>query len=144
MPKSSDERPTFYPRDRQEWRAWLDTNHATSKVIWLIYYKKDSGHPTVAYDEAVEEALCYGWIDSTLNKLDDQRFMQSFLPRKAKSPWSAVNKRRIERLIEQGLMAGPGFAKIETAKKDGSWTVYDDSETLSIPDVNKQAVNEND
>ena len=62
------ERPMFYPRDQQEWRAWLAENHATSKVIWLITYKKDSGQPTVPYDEAVEEALCYGWIDSTVNK----------------------------------------------------------------------------
>jgi uncharacterized protein YdeI (YjbR/CyaY-like superfamily) len=144
MPKSSAERPTFYPRDRQEWRAWLETNHATSNAIWLVYYKKDSGQPTVTYDEAVEEALCYGWIDSTPNKLDDQRFMQLFSPRKAKSPWSGLNKRRIESLMQQDLMAEPGLAKIEAAQKDGSWTLYDDIETLTIPHDLQQALNENE
>lgn len=134
------ERPMFYPRNQQEWRAWLAENHATSKVIWLITYKKDSGQPTVPYDEAVEEALCYGWIDSTVNKLDEVRAIQMFTPRKAKSPWSGLNKRRIESLMQQGLMMPPGLAKIEIAKKDGSWLLYDDIETLTIPPDLQQAL----
>jgi uncharacterized protein YdeI (YjbR/CyaY-like superfamily) len=133
MAKSASERPMFYPRDRQEWRAWLAENHATSKAIWMVYYKKDSGQPTVPYDEAVEEALCFGWIDSTVNKLDETKFLQLFSPRKAKSPWSGLNKRRIESLMQQGLMMPSGLAKIEQAKKDGSWLLYDDIETLTIP-----------
>jgi uncharacterized protein YdeI (YjbR/CyaY-like superfamily) len=140
MPKLTSERPMFYPRDRQEWRAWLAENHATSKAIWLIYYKKDSGQPFVAYHEAVEEALCFGWIDSTVNKLDDGRFLQFYTPRKAKSGWSGLNKRRIESLMQQGLMMPPGLAKIEIAKKDGSWTLYDDIETLTIPEDLQQAL----
>lgn len=140
MAKQTSERPMFYPRDRQEWRTWLAENYATAKAIWLIYYKKDSGQPTVTYEEAVEEALCYGWIDSTPNKLDELRFIQLFSPRKAKSPWSALNKRRIESLMAQGLMMPPGLAKIETAQKDGSWTLYDDIETLTIPPDLQQAL----
>ena len=143
MPKPTSERPTFYPTNRQEWRAWLADNHATSKAIWLIYYKKDSGRPTISYEEAVEEALCYGWIDSTLNKLEDGRLIQSFMPRKAKSPWSGLNKRRIESLMQQGLMMPPGLAKIEIAKKDGSWWLYDDIETLTIPVDLEQALTAN-
>lgn len=144
MPKLTSDRPMFYPRDRQEWRAWLAENHATSKAVWLVYYKKDSGQPFVAYGEAVEEALCFGWIDSTVNKLDDGRFLQFYTPRKPKSGWSGLNKRRIESLMQQGLMMPPGLAKIEIAKKDGSWSVFDDIETLTIPADLQQALAANE
>lgn len=143
MPKLTSERPMFYPRDRQEWRVWLTENHAALQAIWLIYYKKDSGQPTVTYDEAVEEALCFGWIDSTVNKLDDGRFLQLYTPRKAKSAWSGLNKRRIESLMQQGLMMPAGLAKIEAAKKDGSWSLYDEIETLTIPSDLEQALADN-
>jgi uncharacterized protein YdeI (YjbR/CyaY-like superfamily) len=123
---------TFYAKNRHEWREWLKANHDNAAGIWLMYYKKGSGKPRVAYDEAVEEALCFGWIDSRPNALDDERYIQRFSPRNPKSPWSKLNKQRVERLIEQGLMTAAGLAKIEAAKQDGSWSVYDAIEDLQI------------
>lgn len=124
----------FYPEDRAAWRAWLEANHATSPGIWLIYYKKNTGKPTVTYDEAVEEALCFGWIDSVPNKLDEERHMQVFTPRKPKSPWSKLNKQRIKTLFEKDVMMPAGLEKIEAAKKDGSWTLLDAIEELVLAD----------
>ena len=102
--KQAEERETFQANSRGEWRGWLERNHGRPDGIWLVSYKKASGKPGVSYPEAVEEALCFGWIDSRPNALDDERYMQYFSPRKPKSPWSAVNKRRIEDLIARGLM----------------------------------------
>lgn len=128
-----DTRETFEAGSRAAWRGWLERNHERTAGIWLVSYKKASGKPGVSYPEAVEEALCFGWIDSRPNALDDERYMQYISPRKPKSPWSAVNKRRIERLIADGLMAPPGMAKIEAAKRDGSWSAYDAIEALDVP-----------
>lgn len=130
----------FYPEDRDAWRSWLHENHASSEGVWLIYYKKHTGMPTVSYDEAVEEALCYGWIDSVPNKIDDQKYMQLFSPRKKKSPWSKLNKDRIEKLIQNGSMMVPGMEKIEQSKKDNSWTALDNIEALIYPDYFKTAL----
>lgn len=126
--------PRYYPPTRADWRNWLATNHATAMGVWIIYYKKHTGQPTVPYDDAVEEALCYGWIDSKPNKLDDERYMQLFTPRKPKSPWSRLNKQRIEKLEQAGLIAEAGWAKIKAAKEDGSWTILDPIENLEIPE----------
>ena len=106
---------------RKAWRQWLQENHTSSPGIWMIYYKKGSEKRRFDYGEAVEEALCFGWIDSLPRKLDEARSMLKFTPRKAKSPWSQLNKKRINRLIAAGLMVETGLAKIEKAKKDGSW-----------------------
>ena len=125
---------TFYPRSRQEWREWLQVNHDKKKSVWLIYYKKKSNTPTVLYSEAVDEALCFGWIDSKAKPIDEHTFMQFFSRRKEKSVWSKINKEKIERLIEQGLMTLAGFDIIEKAKKNGSWTILDEAEALIIPD----------
>lgn len=122
----------FYARSRAEWRAWLEAHHATEAGVWLIYYKQHSSQPRVEYEEAVEEALCFGWIDSRPNTLDDERYMQLFTPRKAKSPWSKSNKERVEKLIAQGRMATAGLAAIEAAKRNGSWNAYDAIENLSV------------
>jgi uncharacterized protein YdeI (YjbR/CyaY-like superfamily) len=108
-------------RNRKEWRKWLQNNYSTSPGIWLVYYKKDSDKPTISYDEAVEEALSFGWIDSKANTLDDERYMQVFTPRKQGSIWSKINKQRVEKLIKNELMTSPGLEKVEVAKKDGSW-----------------------
>lgn len=124
--------PTVYASDRHEWRAWLEQNYATSTGIWLVYYKKGSGKPSVTYDEAVEEALCFGWIDNRVNAMDEARYMQAFTPRKPKSSWSKVNKQRVERLIEAGLMTPAGLEKITAAKQDGSWTLLDAIEELQF------------
>jgi uncharacterized protein YdeI (YjbR/CyaY-like superfamily) len=112
-------------KNRAAWRSWLERNHNKEKEIWLAYYKKASGKTSITYIEALEEALGYGWIDSTVNKLDDDRFMQKWTPRKEKTIWSAANKARVEKLIAEGRMAAPGLAKIEIAKRNGSWTRLD-------------------
>jgi uncharacterized protein YdeI (YjbR/CyaY-like superfamily) len=110
-----------HPKTRKAWRQWLQKNHASSPGIWLIYYKTESGKRKLSYAEAVEEALCFGWIDSLPRKLDEQRAMLKFTPRKPKSAWSQLNKTRIKKLIEQSLVTEAGHFKIERAKKDGSW-----------------------
>lgn len=125
---------TIYFPTRREWREWLQKNHQTEPGVWVIFYKKNSGQPTMTYDESVEEALCFGWIDSVANKIDEVSFKQLFSPRKPKSGWSRPNKIRIERLIAEGQMAEVGLAKIEAAKIDGSWTKLDAVEELLIPD----------
>jgi len=107
--------------NREEWRAWLEKNHANVKEIWLIYYKKHSGKPRIPYDDAVEEALCFGWIDSIIKKIDEERFCQKFTPRKDKSNWSELNKKRVEKLLEQGRMTEAGLVKIKAAKASGGW-----------------------
>jgi uncharacterized protein YdeI (YjbR/CyaY-like superfamily) len=124
----------FYPENRQEWRAWLEKNYELKQSVWLIYYKKKSGKPTVSYDEAVEEALCFGWIDSKAKPIDEEKFMQFFTKRKPASAWSKINKERVQRLLQQGLMIKAGQDSIDLAKQNGSWTVLDDVEELIIPD----------
>ncbi|HMS66536.1 MAG TPA: YdeI/OmpD-associated family protein [Saprospiraceae bacterium] len=124
---------TFYPKNRQEWRAWLEENHDKKQNIWLIYYKQKSKIPTVSYSDAVDEALCFGWIDSKAKSIDEVKFMQFFSRRKEKSVWSKINKEKIESLINSGLMAPAGFAIIEKAKANGSWTILDEVEALIIP-----------
>ncbi|MCR9013692.1 YdeI/OmpD-associated family protein [Aquiflexum gelatinilyticum] len=127
------ETETFYPKSRQEWRDWLQQNHHVKQSIWLIYYKKKSNTASVLYNEAVDEALCFGWIDSKSKPLDDQKYMQFFSRRKPKSVWSKINKEKIERLTAQGLMTKAGFDVIAIAKQNGSWTILDDAEALIIP-----------
>ncbi len=118
---------------RAEWRGWLEANHARSPGIWLVTYKKGSGKPHLPYDDIVEEALCFGWIDSRPNKLDAERSKLLLTPRKPGSPWSALNKRRVEKLVAEGLMTPAGLAKIEAAKRDGSWAALDAAEALEEP-----------
>ena len=121
------------PKDRAAWRRWLQTHHAQPAGVWLLVRKKGSTQPGVPYEEAVEEALCFGWIDSRANTLDADHFKLWFVPRKAKSVWSTINKARIERLIADGRMTPAGLAKIEAAKADGSWSSLDALEDLTVP-----------
>lgn len=143
----SIELKTYYARDRKAWRKWLEKNHAKSPGAWLIYYKKSSGKSRVLYNEAVEEALCFGWIDSTMRPLDEERFMQRFTPRKPKSGWSGLNKQRVEKMMAAGLMTAAGLEKIELAKKNGSWVsldkVYAPVDQLQIPVELKNAFSKN-
>ena len=143
MSKSTDKFETYYAKNRREWHDWLNENHDKSKGIWLIYYKKDSGKPRVEYNEAVEEALSFGWIDSKVNILDDERYMQIFTPRKPGSKWSKTNKIRARKLIKNGLMQFAGMEKMNAAKKDGSWTFLDDVEDLIIPEDLKLSLEQN-
>jgi uncharacterized protein YdeI (YjbR/CyaY-like superfamily) len=101
---------TFCAKNRSEWRAWLRKNHNSAKEIWLVYYNKQSGKPRIPYNDAVEEALCFGWIDSIVKKLDRERFAQRFSPRKPRSNWSETNKVRVHRLIGQRRMTKAGLA----------------------------------
>src|SRR5512139_2793896 len=106
---------------RDEWRAWLEANHATAAEVWLIHYKKHTGKPGPTYEEAVEEALCFGWIDGLLKPIDAEKYALRFSPRKKGSVWSETNKRRVAKLIKQGRMTEAGFAKIKEAKANGEW-----------------------
>ncbi|WP_309713773.1 YdeI/OmpD-associated family protein [Armatimonas sp.] len=123
-----------YPPDRTAWRAWLEAHHVTAKGVWLVYYKKGSGMPSIAYPDMVKECLCFGWIDSRVSKLDEARYLQLITPRKPKSVWSKINKGYIEELERENLLTHAGIAKIEAAKADGSWTSLDAVEALTIPD----------
>lgn len=126
-----DAKPRLF-RSRQAWHEWLARNHGTAKEIWLAYYKKGSGKTSVTYQEALEEALCFGWIDSVIRRLDEERYAQKYTPRNPKSIWSAANKARIEKLVAEGRMAGPGLAKVEAAKRNGSWDKLNEVERIGL------------
>lgn len=143
MPNPLDQLGTFHAHSRAEWRAWLAEHHRNAPGVWLITSKKSTGKPRLAYDEAVEEALCFGWIDSLPRKLDDERSMLLFTPRKPKSGWSKVNKQRVEKLLQAGLITDAGLAKIELAKKNGAWTSLDAVEALTVPPDLKKALDAN-
>jgi uncharacterized protein YdeI (YjbR/CyaY-like superfamily) len=109
----------LYVSDRDEWRSWLEKNCDKESVIWLIFYKKHSGKRSVPYSDAVEEALCFGWIDSIIKRFDDEKYIQKFTPRNKKSTWSALNVRRVQEMIKQGRMTDKGFALYKYAKENG-------------------------
>lgn len=119
--------------DRAAWRRWLDERHGQRDAIWLVFHKKTSDGTSPSYDEAVEEALCFGWIDSTVNRLDERRSLQLFAPRKPRSTWSRSNKERVARLESRGLLAPAGVAAIDVAKANGSWSALDAVERLEEP-----------
>ena len=129
---ADDER--FQPADRPAWRAWLAANHATATGVWAVTYRRAAGKPVVAYDDLIEEALCFGWIDSRPGKLDEERTMLRFTPRKRGSVWSRPNKERVQRLIANGSMTSAGMRAIEAARADGSWDALNDVDALRIPD----------
>ena len=124
---------TFHALTKEIWRAWLAQHHQTEKSVWLVIYKKESGIPSVYYPEAVKEALCFGWIDSTPNKRDAKSYYQFFSKRNPKSNWSKTNKEKVAQLIEQGLMQEAGYRMIEIAQQNGTWTALDEVENLVIP-----------
>jgi uncharacterized protein YdeI (YjbR/CyaY-like superfamily) len=126
-----DPKPRLF-KSRRAWRDWLAENHDTAKGIWLAYYKKGSGKISITYPEAVEEALCFGWIDSVIRRLDEERYAQKYTPRSVRSIWSAANKARVARLTAEGLMAAPGLAKVEAAKRDGSWDRLNDVDRIGL------------
>lgn len=125
---------------RAQWRAWLKKNHKRTEGIWLITYKKHVADKHVSFEEKVQEALCFGWIDSVPRKLDTDRVMHYLSPRKPGSVWSAINKAHVERLIAARLMTAAGMEKIEEAKKDGSWNAIDHVEALAMPDDLRKAL----
>jgi uncharacterized protein YdeI (YjbR/CyaY-like superfamily) len=125
---------SVHPKTRTEWRDWLSKHHSNATGVWLVTYKKATSKPRIEYGEAVEEALCFGWVDSKPNKLDDQRSLLWFAPRKAATGWSKLNKQRVVRLIDAGLMTFAGLAKVQAAKDDGSWAALDAIEGLEVPE----------
>jgi uncharacterized protein YdeI (YjbR/CyaY-like superfamily) len=108
--------------DRAEWREWLTRNHEHSAGVWLVFYRASTGKPSLGYEAAVEEALCFGWIDSIIRKLDEERYTRKFTPRRRGSSWSESNRRRASRLQEQNLMTARGLEVIQNAMKSGAWT----------------------
>ena len=125
---------TYYPQSRAAWRQWLKDHHQSKQAVWLVYYTKKSNIPSISWREAVDEDLCFGWIDSTTKKIDESLFIQYFSKRKAKSIWSKINKEIVQVLIDNNSMTQAGFDSIEMAKQNGSWTILDDVEELIIPD----------
>ncbi|WP_293873402.1 YdeI/OmpD-associated family protein [Flavobacterium sp.] len=128
-----EEKEHLYFKNAQEWTEWLHENHLISTGVYLIFYRVDSSFESMRWEEAVQVAICFGWIDSTVKKLDDERRRQMFSPRKDKSVWSKLNKTYIQKLISDNLMHQSGFKKIETAKLNGSWESLDAVENLEIP-----------
>jgi len=134
---------TFNTPDRKAWREWLRKNYDSSTGVWLVVSKKNVGESGISLEDGMEEALCFGWIDSKLNVVDEKRFKLLFTPRKRGSIWSKTNKQRVEKLINQGLMTDAGLVKIEAAKRDGSWNRLDAVEELRVPEDLENALSAN-
>ena len=126
--------PRVQPKSRAAWRAWMAEHHGRESGVWLVTWKRHAGKPTVTYEEAVEEALCFGWIDGVLGRLDGDRSMLRFAPRKPKSTWARSNKERVARLEAAGLMADAGRRAVELARANGSWESLDVVDSLVVPD----------
>ncbi|MCC3157711.1 YdeI/OmpD-associated family protein [Hymenobacter sp. 15J16-1T3B] len=125
--------PLVAAATREEWRQWLLDHHDTAAGVWLVYFKKGSGQPSITWAEAVEEALCFGWIDSKSLTIDAQRYKQVFTPRKPRSVWSKINKASLERLQAAGKMMPAGLRAVEVARQNGSWSAIDSAENLEVP-----------
>ena len=137
------EEDTLYLPTREKWREWLEQNWSEKKVIWLIYYKKHAKKPSIPYNDAVEEALCFGWIDSTVKRIDEERYMQKYTPRKDKSIWSKLNKKRVQRMIDQKRMTPIGMKKIRAAKENGMWTKLEEVDRAEVSPELEAALAEN-
>jgi len=135
---------TIFCKNRDEWRIWLEQNHTIEKEIWLIYFKKHTKRETVVYNEAVEEALCFGWIDSTIKSIDGETYMQRYTPRNKNSVWSLVNKKRIQKLIAENKMTPAGLDLVAIAKKNGQWEkAYSSSKDVIMPKEMQDALEKN-
>jgi uncharacterized protein YdeI (YjbR/CyaY-like superfamily) len=131
---------TFYAKNRNAWRLWLKKNGEKEKSVWLIISRKSAAKKSIKYEEAVEDALCFGWIDSKANKRNEESFYQSFVKRNPKSSWSKINKERVSQLIDQGLMTVKGMEVIEQAKVNGAWSSLDSIENLKLAPNFKKAL----
>lgn len=138
-----EEKKHLYFKNADEWRTWLHKNHHSSKGIYLLFYKVSSDYESIRWEEAVQVAICYGWIDSTVKKIDEHQRRQLFTPRKDKSVWSKLNKTYIEKLIQENTMHESGLRKIEIAKQNGSWNSLDEVENHVIPEDLQLAFNDN-
>ncbi len=131
----------IHPKTRAGWRSWLKKNHTTCDGVWLIYFRASTGRRRLSWEEAVREALCFGWIDSKVKPIDDERYMQIFTPRKPQSVWSKVNKQHIAELVEAGLMTDAGLRAVDIAKKNGAWTLLEPVDALIVPADLESALN---
>ena len=139
--QGKDGKPILTLASEAEWEAWLDAEHATSDGVWLKFAKKGSGVETVVYAEALDVALCYGWIDSQVARLDERFYLQKFTPRRARSKWSQINREKIEALTKQGRMKPAGLEQVELAKADGRWdAAYSSPANMEVPDDLKAAL----
>ncbi|QDH79693.1 hypothetical protein FKX85_11860 [Echinicola soli] len=125
---------TFCPSGRKDWRQWLEDNHQIQDAVWLVQYKKVSKKASLSWEEAVEEALCFGWIDGKRKSISNESYRQFFCKRKATSTWSRINKEKVKQLMDQGRMRKAGVEAIETAKRNGAWSMLDEVEALVIPE----------
>jgi uncharacterized protein YdeI (YjbR/CyaY-like superfamily) len=134
---------TFEGKSRSDWRKWLEKNHQSEKSVWLVIHHRKSPSKSVYYDEAIEEALCYGWVDSTARKRDDSSYCLFFAQRKPRSTWSKPNRERVEKMIQAKLMRPAGQAMIDLAKKTGTWDIMVQVENGVIPNDLQQLFNKN-
>ncbi len=142
--KNADTLPTLAFESQQRWESWLQENHASARGIWLKLAKKESGIPSVDYAQALESALCYGWIDGQKAALDHHYWLQKFTPRGPKSGWSKINREKADALIAAGRMQPAGLRQVELAKADGRWTAaYDSQRTISVPDDFQRELDQN-
>ncbi|MFD1873070.1 YdeI/OmpD-associated family protein [Hymenobacter bucti] len=139
---TKEQAPSLCPSSPQQWREWLLAHHATERGAWLVYYKKAAGQPSLSWSEAVDEALCFGWIDSQAKPLDAQRYQQFFSPRKPTSGWSRINKQKVQHLTAAGRMTPAGLASVAAAQQNGTWALLDDVEDLRLPPDLAQALAE--
>lgn len=130
---SANENEIFYPTSQSEWREWLQENHVSKQAVWVVFYNKNSSKPSISWSEAVDVALCFGWIDSKKIAVDKESSHQFFSKRKPKGTWSKINKQKVEKFIAEGLMSELGLSVIENAKQNGSWTILDEVEELIVP-----------
>ena len=128
-----EETEIYCPANQQEWRKWLEKNHQQKNSVWLVIHKKNTANTNLSWSQAVDHALCYGWIDSTKRTIDAERYKQYFCKRKAVSNWSKINKEKVTYLTKKDLMAQAGHKSIAIAKANGSWTILDTVEALEIP-----------
>lgn len=138
---NKEEIETFCPTSRADWRQWLQQNHHAKHSVWLVYYSVKSGIPSIVWGDAVEEALCFGWVDSKKMTINADMYKQIFSKRKPTSTWSKINKDKVELLLRDGLMTEAGLKCVEVARKNGSWGILDDVEALIIPPDLEEALN---
>ena len=131
---SKKETATYCPKSQQDWREWLEKNHQSEQSVWVVFYKASTKVPSLSWSAAVDEALCFGWIDSTKKTLDQDRYMQYFSKRKPQSNWSKINKEKVVKLMDYKQMRKAGVDNIEIAKQNGSWTILDSIEALILPE----------
>jgi uncharacterized protein YdeI (YjbR/CyaY-like superfamily) len=134
----------LYFTNRKDWRTWLTENNDTKREVWLVYYKKDSGKPIIPYHDSVEEALCFGWVDSVIRQVDSARYARKFTPRARVSKWSEANKERAEKMIKEGKMTSAGLARVRETKETGRWLkTHETKKELAIQSYFEEALAEN-